>query len=104
MKRSATSIIAALVFILIFGGWGMFAETLGVIGEVFIAFFPIFFDVAKSSIEDYLTSTYFITGVVMSVAFAFGIWFGAKGGKLLFLVISIICEVISLASILMNVI
>ena len=104
MKRSATSIIAALVFILIFGGWGMFAETLGVIGEVFIAFFPIFFDVAKSSIEDYLTSPYFITGVVMSVASAFGIWFGAKGGKLLFLVISIICEFISLASILMNVI
>lgn len=104
MKRSSTSIIAALVFILIFGGWGMFAETLGVIGEVFIAFFPIFFDVAKNSIEDYLTSPYFITGVVMSVASAFGIWFGAKGGKLLFLVISIICEVISLASILMNVI
>ena len=104
MKRSATSIIAALVFILIFGGWGMFAETLGVIGEVFIAFFPIFFDVAKSSIEDYLTSPYFITGVIMSIASAFGIWFGAKGGKLLFLVISIICEFISLASILMNVI
>lgn len=82
----------------------MFAEALGIIGEVFIAFFPIFFDVAKSSIEDYLTSPYFITGVIMSIAFAFGIWFGAKGGKLLFLVISIICEVISLASILMNVI
>ena len=104
MKRSATSIIATLVFILLFGGWGMFAEALGVIGEVFIAFFPIFFDVAKNSIEDYLTSPYFITGVVMSVASAFGIWFGAKGGKLLFLVISIICEFISLASILMNVI
>lgn len=82
----------------------MFAEALGVIGEVFIAFFPIFFDVAKSSIEDYLTSPYFITGVVMSIASAFGIWFGAKGGRLLFLVISIICEVISLTSILMNVI
>ncbi len=82
----------------------MFAEALGVIGEVFIAFFPVFFNVAKSSIEDYLASPYFITGVVMSIASAFGIWFGAKGGKLLFLVISIICEVISLASILMNVI
>ena len=103
MKRSATSIIAALVFILIFGGWGMFAETLGVIGEVFIAFFPIFFDVAKSSIEDYLTSPYFITGVVMSVASAFGIWFGAKGGKILFLTVSIICEIASVVSILANV-
>ena len=103
MKRSATSIIAALVFILLFGGWGMFAEALGVIGEVFIAFFPIFFDVAKSSIEDYLTSPYFITGVVMSVASAFGIWFGAKGGKILFLTVSIICEIASVVSILANV-
>lgn len=103
MKRSATSIIAALVFILLFGGWGMFAEALGVIGEVFIAFFPIFFDVAKSSIEDYLTSPYFITGVVMSIASAFGIWFGAKGGKILFLTVSIICEIASVVSILANV-
>ena len=103
MKRSATSIIAALVFILLFGGWGMFAETLGVIGEVFIAFFPIFFDVAKSSIEDYLTSPYFITGVVMSIASAFGIWFGAKGGKILFLTVSIIFEIASVVSILANV-
>ena len=74
MKRSATSIIAALVFILLFGGWGMFAEALGVIGEVFIAFFPIFFDVAKNSIEDYLTSPYFVTGVVMFIASAFVVW------------------------------
>lgn len=103
MKRSATSIIAALVFILLFGGWGMFAEALGAIGEVFIAFFPIFFDVAKSSIEDYLTSPYFITGVIMSIASAFGIWFGAKGGKILFLTVSIICEIASVVSILANV-
>ena len=81
----------------------MFAEALGVIGEVFIAFFPIFFDVAKSSIEDYLTSPYFITGVVMSIASAFGIWFGAKGGKILFLTVSIICEIASVVSILANV-
>ena len=81
----------------------MFAEALGVIGEVFIAFFPIFFDVAKSSIEDYLTSPYFITGVIMSIASAFGIWFGAKGGKILFLTVSIICEIASVVSILANV-
>ena len=81
----------------------MFAEALGVIGEVFIAFFPIFFDVAKSSIEDYLTSPYFITGVVMSIASAFGIWFGVKGGKILFLTVSIICEIASVVSILANV-
>lgn len=103
MKRAATSIIALLGFILLFGGWGVFAEALGVIGKVFIAFFPIFFDVAKSSIEDYLTSPYFITGVIMSIASAFGIWFGAKGGKILFLTVSIICEIVSVVSILANV-
>ena len=84
------------------GGWAALGQGLEIIGTVFKGFFPILFDVAKSSLEDYLTSPYFIVGVIMSIASAFGIWFGAKGGKILFLIVSIICEVFSLASILAN--
>ena len=79
-------------------------QGLEVILSVFKGFFPIFFDVAKSSLENYLTSPYFIVGVIMSLASACGIWIGARGGKVLFLIVSIVCEVISLASILANVI
>ena len=39
----------------------------------------------------------------MAIGSALGIWFGAKGGKLLFLIISIICEVISLVSVFSNI-
>lgn len=86
------------------GGWAALGQGLDVIWTVFKGFFPILFDVAKSSLEDYLTSPYFIVGVIMSIASAFGIWIGAKGGKVLFLIVSIVCEVISVASILSNVI
>ena len=40
----------------------------------------------------------------MSIGSGFGIWFGAKGGKTLFLIISIICEFASLVSIFTNII
>ena len=86
------------------GGWAALGQGLDVIWTVFKGFFPIIFDVAKSSLEDYLTSPYFIVGVIMSIASAFGIWIGAKGGRILFLVVSIICELLSLASIMANLI
>ena len=110
-KKEGNVIKNAIVRFLIFfailfaaGGWVAVGQGLEVFGTVFKGFFPIFFEVAKQSLEDYLTSPYFITGVIMSIASAFGIWFAARGGRVLFLVISIICEIISLTSILMNVI
>ena len=73
------------------------------LGKVLIEFFPLFFEVTKKSLGDYLTSAYFITGVIMAIASAFGIWLGVKGGKVLYFVVFIVIELISLASIGMNV-
>ena len=68
--------------------------------EIFIAFFPIFADAAKQSLEDYLTSPYFITGVIMFIlSSGFGIWVGKTGGKVIYLIVSIIAAIISLVSI-----
>lgn len=68
--------------------------------EIFIAFFPFFAEVAKQSIEDYLTSPYFITGVIMFLlSSGFGIWVGKTGGKVIYLIVSIIAAAISLVSI-----
>ena len=86
------------------GGWAALGQGLDVIWTVFKGFFPILFDVAKSSIEDYLTSPYFIVGVIMSIASAFGIWIGARAGKLLYLIVFIITEILSLASIIANIV
>jgi hypothetical protein len=68
-----------------------------------VAFFPPFFEDGKMALEEYLTSPYFIVGIIMAIGSAFGIWFGAKGGKVLFLIVSIVCEVASLVSIFANV-
>ncbi len=101
------AIIAVLVILFIAGGIPAvcvgFETMWEVIKAVFIGFFPIIEKGVKVSLENYLTSPYFIVGVIMAIASAFGIWFGAKGGKILWLIVSIICELISLASIGINI-
>ena len=103
MNRDFRKIIVISIIILLCGGFGALAAFWDAVAQVLVAFFPFFFQVGKMALEEYFTSPYFIVSVIMAIGSAFGIWFGAKGGKLLFLVISIICEVISLTSILMNV-
>ena len=92
----------SLVF-LIFGGVRALSSLWSGVAEVLIAFFPFFAEVGKMALENYLTSPYFIVSVIMAIASGFGIWFGRKGGKILFLIVSIICEVLSLVSIFANV-
>ena len=104
MDRDFRKIIVISIIILFCGGVGALVSFWDAILQVIVAFFPFFFEVGKMALEDYLTSPYFIVGVIMAIGSAFGIWFGAKGGKRLYLIVSIICEIISFVSILMNVI
>ena len=94
-----------VIFIILFcvGGFSLVGEALNIWKEVFVGFFPFFYEVGKMAIEDYLTSPYFIVGVILALMSAVGIWVGAKGGKVLYLIVSIIVEVISLASIFGNI-
>ena len=104
MKKDLFKIISISLVFLIFGGVSAFTSLWQNVFEIFKMFFPIFFNIAKMELEDYLTSPYFITGAIMAIASVLGIWFGAKGGKILFLIVSIVCEVASLVSIFANVI
>ena len=88
--------IAALI--VAFCGWGTLGVVISGVWETIVAFFPFIWGCVEYVIEDYFTSPYFITGVIMAIASAFGIWFGVRGGKLLYLVVSIVCAFISLAS------
>ena len=99
IKATLIGIGILLLLILVTGGFGVFGEAIGILTSGLKGFFPIFFDIAQSAIEDYLTSPYFIVGIIMAIASVFGIWFGAKGGRILFLIVSIICEIASLISI-----
>lgn len=103
MDRDSRKIISTSIITLAFGGFSALAYFWKSVLQVIVAFFPFFVEATKQSLEDYLTSPYFITGIIMAIASGCGIWFGAKGGKLLFLIISIICEIASLVSILSNV-
>ncbi len=103
IKGAIVKLIVVLTALFAIGGWAALGQGVEIIITVFKGFFPVFFDVAKSSAQDYFTSPYFIVGVIMSLASACGIWIGAKGGRVLFVIVSIMCEVISLASIVSNV-
>lgn len=103
MDRDFRKIILISIIILLFGGLGALTTFWDTIAQVFVAFFPFFYQIGKMALEEYLTSPYFIVGIIMAIGSALGIWFGAKGGKLLFLIISIICEVISLVSVFSNI-
>ena len=103
MDRNLRKIIGISAFVLIFGGLGALTAMWDAVFQILVAFFPFICEAGKMALEEYLTSPYFIVGVIMSIASGFGIWFGAKGGKALFLIVSIICELASLASILSNI-
>ena len=89
-------IIAALI--VAFCGWEALGAVISGVWETIVAFWPIIWGCIEYVIEDYFTSPYFITGVIMAIASAFGIWFGVRGGKVLYVVVSLIGAFISLAS------
>ena len=103
MDRDFRKIIGISIFVLIFVGVGALFAMWDAVFQILAAFFPFICEADKMALEEYLTSPYFIVGVIMAIGSAFGIWFGAKGGKVLFLIVSIICELASLVSIFANV-
>lgn len=103
MDRDLAKIIRISLVVLIFGGVGALVTMWDAVFQILAAFFPFICEAGKMALEEYLTSPYFIVGIIMSIASGFGIWFGAKGGRVLFLIVSIICELVSLVSILANV-
>ena len=102
MDRNLRKIIGISAFFLLFGGIGAVTAVWDAVFQILVAFFPFICEAGKMALEEYLTSPYFIVGVIMSIASGFGIWLGAKGGRVLLLIVSIICELASLVSILTN--
>lgn len=104
MDSNLKKIIGISAVVLIFGGFGALAAMWESVFQILVAFFPFICEAGKMALKEYLTSPYFIVGIIMAIGSACGIWFGVKGGKALFLIVSIICEVASLVSIFANVI
>ena len=93
MDRDFRKIIVLSLLILMFGGVSLLIKFWAIILQVIISFFPFFCEVGKMALEEYLTSPYFIVSIIMAIGSAMGIWFGVKGGKILYLIVSIICDI-----------
>ena len=93
MDRDLKKIIGISAIVLILGGFEALATMWESVFQIIVAFFHFISEAGKMALEEYLTSPYFIVGIIMSIASAFGIWFGAKGGRVLFLVVSIIVSI-----------
>ena len=100
MDRNLKHIVSVSAIVLFFCGWSGLGTLWTSIIDIFVAFFPFLAEGVKSSIEDYLTSPYFITGIIMLIlSSGFGIWVGKTGGKIIYLIVSIILALLSLVSI-----
>lgn len=82
--------------LIVFGGVGVLIKVWSAAVQVFVALFPIF---GKIVVENYLASPYFIVSVIMAIVSGFGIWIGRRGGKVLWVIISLVALFFSAASI-----
>ena len=100
MDKNLRGILWILVLVLSFGGIVAFKNLWSSIWQFILMLFPIF---GENIIENYLTSPYFIVGVIMAVFSGFGIYFGVKGGKVLYIIVSLVILAIDLVSIGVNI-
>lgn len=102
MAKDFKKVIIPFAVIFYFGGTSALHATIEATKELLSIGFPIFVDVAKQQIEDYLTSPYFLTGIILNVFAAFGIWLGHSKSKILYSIISIVIMAINTFSIICN--
>ena len=103
MKKPIISLCIILLILFIAGGFVAVFQGLEVIGQIFIHIFPLFKPAFEQAIEDYLTSAYFIVGVIIFIlSTVFGIVLTVKERKALYAIIAGIVDIISLVSIFSN--
>lgn len=95
MAKDIKILILPFAVILCFGGIPALHATIEGLKELFIVSLPIFADIVKQEIENYLTSPYFITGIILNVFATFGIWLGKEKSKIVFGIITIVLAVIN---------
>lgn len=89
MAKDIKNLIIPFAVILCFGGIPALHATIEGLKELFVVSLPIFTDIVKQEIENYLTSPYFITGIILNVFALFGIWLGKEKSKIVYGIISI---------------
>lgn len=91
-----------LIILLATGGSSAFFQGVELIAQPFIHIFPLFAPAFAQALEDYVTSAYFIAGVVIMALSSFGIILSIRQKKVLYCIISFIVDVLSIISIVSN--
>lgn len=102
MKKQLIAIGSLLALLFVAGGLTAVIQGLEIIGHVFEHIFPIFAPGFKQAFSEYLTSVYFIVGVILLVFSSLGIYLNAKEKKILYLIVSIVVDVLSAISLISN--
>ena len=102
MKRQLIALGVLLAILFVAGGFTAVFQGLDIIGQVFVHIFPIFVPAFKQALEDYLTSAYFIVGIILIALSSLGIYLSVRARKTLYLIVSIIVDVISVFSLIAN--
>lgn len=95
MDKNLKGIIWISAIILLFGGVAALKNLWSAVWQFILMLFPLF---SEKIIENYLTSPYFIVGVIMMICSSLGIYFGVKGGKALYIVVALVVLAIDLVS------
>ena len=102
MKRALISFGVILLVLFIAGGFVAVFQGLEVIDQIFIHIFPIFAPAFEQALKDYLTSAYFIVGVILIVLSSIGVILSVKEKKVLYAIISGLIDIISILSLIFN--
>lgn len=94
--------VILLVLIFTTCGASVVIQGFDVILRVLYNFFPLFKPVVEQNFKDYITSPYFIVGVVIFFCSIIGITISVKGRKILYAIISSIFNIFSIISIINN--
>ncbi len=102
MRKQLIGIGVLLLLLLVVGGIAAAAEGLEIIGQTIAAFLPVFKPILVQSFKEYLSSARFITAVIVLALSSAGIYLTAKKKKTLFMIVTILLDVIMLISIVAN--
>ena len=102
MKKIIIPVIVLLIIIFIVGGFHILFQGMEKLIQVLVNFFPLFKPIIKHSLKKYIRSSYFISSIIIFIFSTLGIIFSAKKRKTLILIISSILDIISLLSVISN--
>lgn len=95
MDKNLKGILWISLIVIVFGGFAALKNLWSSVLQFLLMLFPVF---GEKIIENYLSSPYFIVGIIMAICSSVGIYFGVKGGKVLYIIISLIVLIIDLFS------